>query len=482
MKRTICFILFMAMTAALLCGCGFNYDKEDLSKYVDLADYGSFTFAEFEKRYEEYRKALAEDIKKDDSSFVIDDGFSVDISVTAEIISEVVSDDGATTTVSYKRYEKWCVDGDEKCLEDYCIGKIAANEKFDAGLHYNVKDVSESYESEREVTLDKAFSFVMEIPSSYEDGEVAGKKLRFTVTVLDVLPGMTETDIYSELTAFFGKCGLEKSKSENGDWMVFDFKGTIDGKEFNGGTGEDYKVRLGAGYLFDSFEEGLLGHGAGDEFKIEVTFPADYDDSSVAGKKAEFSIKVRDVYNTDETVRKNTEFADYYELKNALRVISYMKSKMMDAVVEKSVVKEYPKSLMTQYEKLYEDDVAAAVLDAMKKYGVSEDEAKKMVYGSSAAADEYVKTNAENTAKEALVTHAVKKSLGIKYTNSDYKEDLKNLQLYLLYYGGYNITTSELEGLYTKDALKIQFLYQTCNEKLCETALPKDTPEIPGVQ
>ena len=158
-----------------------------------------------------------------------------------------------------------------------------------------------------------------------------------------------------------------------------------------------------------------------------------------------------------------------------------MKSKMMDAVVEKSVVKEYPKSLMTQYEKLYEDDVAAAVSDAMKKYDVSEDEAKKMVYGSSAAADEYVKTNAENTAKEALVTHAVKKSLGIKYTNSDYKEDLKNLQLYL-YYGGYNITTSELEGLYTKDALKIQFLYQTCNEKLCETALPKDTPEIPGVQ
>ena len=47
MKRTVGFILLVAMTAALLCGCGFNYDKEDLSKYVDLADYESFTFADF---------------------------------------------------------------------------------------------------------------------------------------------------------------------------------------------------------------------------------------------------------------------------------------------------------------------------------------------------------------------------------------------------------------------------------------------------
>lgn len=70
--------------------------------------------------------------------------------------------------------------------------------------------------------------------------------------------------------------------------------------------------------------------------------------------------------------------------------------------------------------------------------------------------------------------------LGIKYTNSDYKEDLKNYQLYILYTTGHNVTASDIESVYTRDALKIQFIYQTCNQKLCEVALPNDTPQIPG--
>ena len=481
MKKTVCFIVVLSVLALVLCGCGFNYDKEDLSKYVELADYKNFTYADFEKRYEEYRKNYAEEIKSGESSFVVEDGFSVDISVTAEIVTEEKSEDGATTTVSYKRYENWCFDGDDKCIKDYCVGKTVANEKFDGGIHYNVKDVSDSYESEREVSIDKAFSFTMTIPSSYEDDDVAGKSVRFTITVLDVLPGTTDDDIYSEISAFFEKCGYKKDKAENGDWIVFDFKGTIDGEEFNGGSGEDYKIRIGGGYLFESFEEGLKGHGAGDKFTMKVTFPSSYDDSTIAGKEAEFAITVKEVYNTDETVKQNTDFADYYELKNALRVIHYMKNKMMDMIVEKSSVKEYPKTLMTQYEKYFEDEVATTVSEAASKYSISEDEAKKRLYGSAAAADEYIKSSAEASAKEALITHAVKKSLGIEYTNKNYKDDLANLQAYLLYYGGYNLTTSELEGIYTRDVLKIQFLYQTCNEELCKSSLPKDTPSIPGL-
>lgn len=481
MKKTVCFIVVLSVLALVLCGCGFNYDKEDLSKYVELANYKNFTYADFEKRYEEYRKNYAEEIKSGESSFVVEDGFAVDISVTAEIVTEEKSEDGATTTVSYKRYENWCFDGDDKCIKDYCVGKTVANEKFDGGIHYNVKDVSDSYESEREVSIDKAFSFTMTIPLSYEDDDVAGRSVRFTITVLDVLPGTTDDDIYSEISAFFEKCGYKKDKAENGDWIVFDFKGTIDGKEFNGGSGEDYKIRIGGGYLFESFEEGLKGHGAGDKFTMKVTFPSSYDDSTIAGKEAEFAITVKEVYNTDETVKQNTDFADYYELKNALRVIHYMKNKMMDMIVEKSSVKEYPKTLMTQYEKYFEDEVATTVSEAASKYSISEDEAKKRLYGSAAAADEYIKSSAEASAKEALITHAVKKSLGIEYTNKNYKDDLANLQAYLLYYGGYNLTTSELEGIYTRDVLKIQFLYQTCNEELCKSSLPKDTPSIPGL-
>lgn len=55
--------MVLSVLALVLCGCGFNYDKEDLSKYVELADYKNFTYADFEKRYEEYRKNYAEEIK-----------------------------------------------------------------------------------------------------------------------------------------------------------------------------------------------------------------------------------------------------------------------------------------------------------------------------------------------------------------------------------------------------------------------------------
>lgn len=48
---------------------------------------------------------------------------------------------------------------------------------------------------------------------------------------------------------------------------------------------------------------------------MKVTFPSSYDDSTIAGKEAEFAITVKEVYNTDETVKQNTDFADYYELK-----------------------------------------------------------------------------------------------------------------------------------------------------------------------
>ena len=198
--------MVLSVLALVLCGCGFNYDKEDLSKYVELADYKNFTYADFEKRYEEYRKNYAEEIKSGESSFVVEDGFAVDISVTAEIVTEEKSEDGATTTVSYKRYENWCFDGDDKCIENYCIGKNPANQKFDNGLHYNLKDIADGYESEREVSIDKPFSFTMTIPSSYEDDTVAGKPVRFTVTVTDVLPGTAEDELYSELNAFFEKC------------------------------------------------------------------------------------------------------------------------------------------------------------------------------------------------------------------------------------------------------------------------------------
>ncbi|ABI57631.1 trigger factor [Alkalilimnicola ehrlichii MLHE-1] len=83
--------------------------------------------------------------------------------------------------------------------------------------------------------------------------------------------------------------------SQEGDRVVIDFKGTVDGEEFSGNEGNDVPVVLGAGQMPPAFEEGLTGVKAGDETTIEHTFPEEFPDSEVAGKAGQFAVTVKTV-------------------------------------------------------------------------------------------------------------------------------------------------------------------------------------------
>lgn len=84
-------------------------------------------------------------------------------------------------------------------------------------------------------------------------------------------------------------------KSAEGDRVTCDFTGTLDGEEFPGGTGTEVPVVLGQGQMLADFEKGLTGVKAGDEKTIKVKFPKDYHADDLAGKKADFAIKVHRV-------------------------------------------------------------------------------------------------------------------------------------------------------------------------------------------
>lgn len=84
-------------------------------------------------------------------------------------------------------------------------------------------------------------------------------------------------------------------KSKDGDRVVVDFTGTIDGEAFQGGTGTDIPVVLGEGQMLPDFEKGLQGIKAGDEKSIKVKFPKDYHAEDLAGKAADFAITVHRV-------------------------------------------------------------------------------------------------------------------------------------------------------------------------------------------
>jgi trigger factor len=87
---------------------------------------------------------------------------------------------------------------------------------------------------------------------------------------------------------------VERPAAE-GDFLLVDFRGTIDGEPFEGGEARDELLELGGGRLIEGFEEQLAGASAGEERKVEVTFPDDYRADQMAGKDAVFEVTVKEV-------------------------------------------------------------------------------------------------------------------------------------------------------------------------------------------
>jgi trigger factor len=110
-----------------------------------------------------------------------------------------------------------------------------------------------------------------DVPEEAVDGEI--ERLRLTV---------------AELT------GVERG-AEPGDFLVIDFAGSTEGKPFEGGSGTDYAVELGAGRLVEELERGLAGMKAGEERDIEFSMPEDYPAEHLAGKPVSFHVKLKDV-------------------------------------------------------------------------------------------------------------------------------------------------------------------------------------------
>jgi len=84
-------------------------------------------------------------------------------------------------------------------------------------------------------------------------------------------------------------------QAQRGDFVVMDFKGTLDGVAFAGGEGRDQMIELGSGRLVPGFEEQLVGAKAGEERTITITFPDDYGAEDLKGREAEFAVTVNEV-------------------------------------------------------------------------------------------------------------------------------------------------------------------------------------------
>ena len=150
------------------------------------------------------------------------------------------------------------------------------------------------------------------------------------------------------------------SKAKDGDQVVIDFLGTVDGEAFEGGSSEDYPLILGSNSFIPGFEEQLVGCKADDDKNVKVAFPDDYGSKDLAGKSAEFACKVKNVKEpvpakiNDELATKfgaedlkalKTQISERLESEYGGAARAVMKRQLLDAL-DKKVKFELPPSLV----------------------------------------------------------------------------------------------------------------------------------------
>lgn len=153
-----------------------------------------------------------------------------------------------------------------------------------------------------------------------------------------------------------------------GDVTILDYKGYREdtGEAFEGGEAEDASLELGSGSFIPGFEDAIVGHTAGESFDINVTFPENYRDSSLAGQPARFAITLKTVKEpvypevNDETAKK-LEYEDEEAMCAQARtdaeeyVYTDNLQKAWNAVVDATEIKSYPEALYNYTAESYEE-------------------------------------------------------------------------------------------------------------------------------
>lgn len=194
------------------------------------------------------------------------------------------------------------------------------------------KAVAEAFLAEKIQALDRPMVDIKKY--------VPGEQLEFTAEV-DVLPPVKLgdykklgvkaekaavkdadiNDVIERMRAGFAEKKEVERAAKDGDETVIDFVGKKDDVPFDGGTGTDYTLQLGGGQFIPGFEEGVVGHKAGETFDLNLEFPADYHAKDLAGQKVVFTTTLKKVVEQvlpkvdDELAKKAGEFKTLDELK-----------------------------------------------------------------------------------------------------------------------------------------------------------------------
>lgn len=217
--------------------------------------------------------------------------------------------------------------------------------------------------------------------------------------------------------------------SKEGDTVNIDYSGSIDGVKFDGGTAEKQDLKLGSGQFIPGFEDQLIGKKAGEEVTVKVTFPEEYGNEELAGKDAEFAVKIHEVKRpatlSDEWVKNYKEttantIAEYREevrkqlqTRKDFNYHSNIQELAIQQISEQAKVE--PSEKLMEYAKAYLLD---ASLSQMKSYGLSVADIVNMSGKTVAEFKEDAYARAEDYAKQLFLMRKLAADQGIKATDA----------------------------------------------------------------
>jgi len=188
----------------------------------------------------------------------------------------------------------------------------------------DIKVTNEDFKEGDDIQISVAYEMLPEIPEVDYSG-VSVEKL--TVAVEDSAVDEAIANLAKNATDYAAR--KKGSKAKDGDQVVINFLGKVDGEAFEGGAADDYPLVLGSNSFIPGFEEQLVGTKAGDEKNVEVSFPEEYGAEHLAGKAAVFEVKVNEVKEP-----KDAEINDDLAVKFGAENLDDLKAKIKDRIGE----------------------------------------------------------------------------------------------------------------------------------------------------
>ena len=231
---------------------------------------------------------------------------------------------------------------------------------------------------------------------------------------------------------------VEDRAVENGDMIMLDFEGFVDGVAFEGGKSENYPLTIGSGAFIPGFEEQLIGKNIGEDVEVNVTFPENYQAENLAGKAATFKckvneIKVKELPELDdefaEDVSKFDTLAEYKEdmkAKLAETKAAAAKRAKEDAVIEKIIENaqmDIPEAMIDTQARQLVDEFAQRI----QAQGLSFEQYLQFTGMTLDAALEQMKPNAVKRIQSRLVLEAVVKAENLEVSEDDVKAEIAKM-------------------------------------------------------